>query len=181
MNMVQPIREVESINRMKSELSKGGTRDKLLFVLGINTGLRISDILKLKVEDVRDRSHIVLIEQKTGKSKRFLLNSQLTEELSQFTEGMEPGEYLFRSRRGDNQPISRVQAYRLLNEAAAVVGLEAIGTHSLRKTFGYHHYQRNKDVAILQDILNHSAPSVTLRYIGISQDNKDETIKDFYL
>ncbi|MHB8073931.1 site-specific integrase [Desulfosporosinus fructosivorans] len=181
MNMVQPIRDVKNIERMKAQLSKGGTRDKLLFILGINTGLRISDILKLKVEDVRDRSHIVLIEQKTGKSKRFLLNDQLAEELRGYTEGMEPGAYLFQSRRGDNMPISRVQAYRILNEAAAIVGLEAIGTHSLRKTFGYHHYKRHKDVAILQDILNHSAPSVTLRYIGISQDNKDETIKGFYL
>lgn len=181
MNMVEPIRDAKNIDRMKAELSKCGTRDKLLFILGINTGLRISDILKLKVEDVRDRSHILIIEGKTGKNKRFLLNDQLTDELRQYIEGMEPGAYLFHSRRGDNQPISRVQAYRILNEAAAVVGLDAIGTHSLRKTFGYWHYKRFKDVAILQNIFNHSAPSVTMRYIGIDQDYKDETIKDFYL
>lgn len=181
MNFVEPIRDVKDLELMKNELSKGGSRDKLLFIMGINTGLRISDLLKLKVKDVRDRSHIVIIEQKTHKSKRFLLNPQLSDELSRYIEGMDEGTYLFQSRRGDNQPITRVQAYRILNHAAGVVGIESIGTHSLRKTFGYHHYQRHKDVAILQDILNHSAPSVTLRYIGISQDNKDDTIRTFYL
>ena len=61
------------------------------------------------------------------------------------------------------------------------MGLESVGTHSLRKTFGYHHYQKHKDVALLQELFNHSAPSVTLDYIGVNQDLMDETIKDFYL
>ena len=74
-----------------------------------------------------------------------------------------------------------LQAYRVLNEVAEQIGIDEVGTHTMRKTFGYHHYKQNKDVAILQDIFNHSAPSITLRYIGITDDIKDDTLKDFDL
>ena len=90
MNYVQPIREQQKIEEMKRELRKNGTRDYLLFYMGINTGLRISDIIKLKVKDIlnQDRTmktHIDIIEEKTNKKKRFKINNGLVEELSQFT------------------------------------------------------------------------------------------------
>jgi len=181
MKTVQPIRSTEEIQAMKSELLKKGYRDYLLFMVGVNTGLRISDILKLKVSDVRGKTHITIKEQKTGKTKKALITQQLRQDLDNFTALMGSEEYLFQSRNGNNQPITRVQAYRILTQAAANVGLEEIGTHTLRKTFGYHHYQQNKDVALLQELFNHSAPSVTLRYIGINQDNMDESMKNFSL
>ena len=84
------------------------------------------------------------------------------------------------SRKGD-KPISRIQAYRILNDVAEELGVQEIGTHTLRKTFGYWHYKQNKDVALLQEIFNHSAPSVTLRYIGINADLMDESMKNFGL
>lgn len=181
MELVQPIRDKNKIEGMKVTLAKNGTRDYILLVLGINTGLRISDILNLKVSDVKDRTHIVIKEQKTEKNKRFLINTMLRQEIDKYIEGMGENDYLFKSREGVNKPITRVQAYRILNSAGAKVGLTEIGTHTLRKTFGYWHYKQYKDVAILQDIFNHSAPSVTLRYIGINDDIKDETIVNFYL
>ncbi|QXM06036.1 site-specific integrase [Crassaminicella indica] len=181
MNIVQPIRDKNKIEDMKNELLKSGYKNYLLFVAGINTGLRISDLLKLKVSDVRNRTHILLQEKKTGKEKRFLINNQLRKDFEVYIKNMRDAEYLFQSRKGKNKPISRVQAYRILNNAAKAVGINEVGTHTLRKTFGYWHYQIYKDVAILQDIFNHSAPSVTLRYIGINQDIKDKTIEDFYL
>lgn len=79
------------------------------------------------------------------------------------------------------RPITRIQAYRILNTAAEKVGLDEIGTHTLRKTFGYHYYQKTKDVVMLQTIFNHSAPSITLRYIGIQQDEIDKSLEDFSL
>ena len=181
MKIVQPIRDKNELEDMKTELLKLGYKNYMLFIIGINTGLRISDILNLKVYDVRDRSHIIIKEKKTGKEKRFLINSQLRRDIEKFTSGMNNEEYLFQSRKGKNKPISRVQAYRVLNKAATKVGVKEVGTHTLRKTFGYWHYHIYKDVAILQDIFNHSAPSITLRYIGINQDIKDKTIEDFYL
>ena len=89
-------------------------------------------------------------------------------------------EYLFASRKGDG-PISRVQAYRILNKAANDVGLKEIGTHTLRKTFGYHFYRANHNVAMLQQLFNHSSPAITLRYIGITQDEIAEEWERFAL
>lgn len=180
MNTVQPIRDKDKIEEMKNQLLRNGTRDYLLFVMGINTGLRIGDILTLKVSDVKGKAHIIIKEQKTDKPKRFLINSQLEQEINKFILNMGNDEFLFKSSNSD-KAISRVQAYRILNHAADMVGLVEVGTHTMRKTFGYWHYQKYKDVAVLQDIFNHSAPSVTLRYIGINDDIKDDTIKDFYL
>lgn len=178
---VQPIREKDLICRFKNELAKNGTRDVLMFKVGINTGLRISDILSLKVEDVKDRTHISIIEKKTGKTKRFFVNEGLRQDIKNFTEGMADNEYLFQSQKGNNKPISRVQAYRILNQVADKLGIEEVGTHTLRKTFGYWHYQKNKDVAVLQEIFNHSSPSITLRYIGINGDMIDKSLEGFYL
>ncbi|MBB6216643.1 integrase [Anaerosolibacter carboniphilus] len=181
MKTVQPIRDKDKIETMKNELLKLGYKNYLLFVVGINTGLRISDILNLRVYHVRNRTHITIKEKKTGKEKRFLINHQLRKDFEKYIFNMQDIEYIFQSRKGQNRPISRVQAYRILNKASDIVGLDEVGTHTLRKTFGYWHYQIYKDVAILQEIFNHSSPSVTLRYIGINQDIKDKTIEDFYL
>lgn len=181
MELVQPIRDKAKIQEVKDILKSQSMRDYMLFVIGINTGLRISDILNLKVSDVKDKTHIIIKEQKTGKNKRFLINSSLKKEINAYIKEMNDDDYLFQSRKGDNKPLTRVQAYRILNNAASQVGLDEIGTHTLRKTFGYWHYKQYKDVAILQDIFNHSAPSVTLRYIGINDDIKDKTIENFYL
>ncbi|MDQ0257961.1 integrase [Evansella vedderi] len=177
---VQPIRNKQKIEEIKNVLKTKSERDYFLFVMGINCGLRISDMLQLTVREVLGKQHIKIKESKTDKYKRFRINATLQNEILKYTTGMNEDDYLFPSRKGD-RPITRVQAYRILNEVAAQVGLEEIGTHTLRKTFGYHFYQKTKDVAMLQDIFNHSAPSVTKRYIGISQDEIDEAIDNFSL
>lgn len=181
METVQPIRDMNKLIKMQDILKKQSIRDYMLFTIGINTGLRISDILSLKVSDVQDTDHIIIKEQKTNKPKRFLINTQLRKQIDKYIKHMSPDDYLFQSRKGENKSITRIQAYRILNDAAKKCKLQEIGTHTLRKTFGYWHYQQFKDVAILQDIFNHSSPSVTLRYIGIDDDLKDKTIKEFYL
>ena len=86
-------------------------------------------------------------------------------------------EYLFKSPHFPNKAISRQQAYNILADAGAAFGISSIGTHTLRKTFGYHMYQQTHDAVTIKEILNHSDISVTLRYIGINQDNKDKAIK----
>ncbi|MBY0221781.1 tyrosine-type recombinase/integrase [Sporosarcina aquimarina] len=73
----------------------------------------------------------------------------------------------FRSRKGTNQAISRVQAWTIISDAAKELGLENIGTHSLRKTFGYHQIKRGTNITLLMKMFNHSSESVTLRYKGI--------------
>lgn len=120
-------------------------------------------------------------ETKNKKNKNLLLPQQIIELLEDYMENKDDSEYLFKSRKNGNSPIHRQRAHTILSEAGTKIGLESIGTHTLRKTFGYHFYQRKKDVALLQDIFNHSSPSITLRYIGINQDMLDEAMEDFYL
>jgi len=182
MQFVQPIRDKNLIDKVKNILLKNGSRDLLLFVAGINTGLRISDLLQLKVSDVKDKSHLEIKEKKTGKNRRFYISPTLKTSFDNYIQNMNSEQFLFSSRKGINKPITRVQAYKIINDAVKSTGLcDKIGTHTLRKTFGYWHYQQFKDVAVLQDIFNHSAPSVTLRYIGINDDMKDRTIAEFSL
>ena len=158
MKIVQPIRDKNKIQEMKIELRKKGTRDYLLFVTGINTGLRISDIIKLKVADVVNengtvKSHICIVEKKTGKRKRFKINDTLSREFAEYTKNMNMSDYLFNSRKGKNEPITRVQAYRILNNVAEKIGLEEIGTHTLRKSFRLSFLQKNKRCSNATEII----------------------------
>ena len=186
MNCVEPIRDLEKLEEIKEELKKNGTRDYLMFLTGINSGMRVSDIVKLNVNDVRNsngtmKEHISVIEKKTKKLKKFPLCNGLLVEMEKYIKNMEQGEYLFKSRKGKNKPITTTQAYRIIVNAGEKVGIKNIGTHTMRKSFGYHHYQQFKDVALLQNIFNHYSPSTTLRYIGINQDNIDLGYKNFSL
>ncbi|PEO55419.1 site-specific integrase [Bacillus toyonensis] len=178
MNFVQPIRDPEQIKQIKEYLKEKNARNYILFVMGINTGLRISDILKLKVGDVQG-SHISMREMKTGKQKRIQITSALKRELKWFSEGREIGEYLLKSRKGKNRPIGRSMAYKILKSTAAEFGLAEIGTHTLRKTYGYHMYMQTKNIALLMEIFNHSSEKVTLRYIGVNQDAMDKAMSRF--
>lgn len=179
-NYVEPIREKRKIKQLKKLLKRQSLRNHFLFILGINTGLRISDLLRLKVADVRNKTHILITEKKTDKRKKFKLNDKLRKAIDKYTLGKRNDEYLFPSTSG-NKPITRVRAYQIINGAARMIGLTEIGTHTLRKTFGYHFYQRTRDIATLQMIFNHSHPSITLRYIGINQDLMDAAVNSFSL
>lgn len=178
MNFVQPIRDPEKIQAIKEYLKEQNERNYLLFLLGINTGLRISDILKLKVGDVKG-THINIREKKTGKQKRIRITPALKRELNRYIVGKNDDEYLIKSRNGRNKPIGRSMAYKILRKAAEHFRLSEIGTHTLRKTFGYHFYQQTKDVAMLQEIFNHSSPEITLTYIGVNQDSMDRAMTKF--
>lgn len=178
MNYVHPIRDADQIAEMKKYLQRQSERNYMLFVTGINSGLRISDLLPLRVRDAK-KTYFDIWEKKTGKRKRITLTPGLRQDLKKYVEGKEDDEYLFRSREGLNSPIGRSMAYKILRDAADYVGLEGIGTHTLRKTFGYHFYQRYKDVALLMEIFNHSDEKITLKYIGVNQDSMDRALGQF--
>lgn len=178
---VEPIRERYEIELVKNILKKQSERDYIMFLLGINSGLRISDILQLKVNDVKNKKFIELFEKKTKKYKRFPISGNLKTELDNFTKEKKGESWLFSSNRTNN-PITRIQAYRIIRKACKDAGIELnIGTHTLRKTFGYHFYLKTKDIALLQTILNHSSPKITLKYICINQDLIDSSLKAFAL
>lgn len=179
MNKVEPIRRKDDLKKVEQILSKN-TRDLLMFTIGTNCGLRISDILALNVEDVRGKKYIQLIEKKTGKFKKFPINAKLKPLIEHFTQGRQEDEPLFMTK-FENR-LGRVTAYYTIRQACTEAHLEeSFGTHTMRKTFGYHHYKKYRDVAMLQKIFNHSCPSVTLTYIGIEQEQIDNSYSNFIL
>lgn len=180
MNIVDPIREKECINGLKRALRETGSRNLLLFLMGINTGLRVSDLLNLKVKDVKDKDVVQIREKKTNKIKKFLVPKEIRVFINEYIETKPQNRYLFKSKKS-SKPITRVQAYRIINQASKRWGMEHIGTHSLRKTFGYHFYKQTRDVALLQKILNHSSQDITLRYIGVTQEVIEDNLRAFAL
>ncbi len=181
LEVVQPIRNINQIEAIKKILKSSHVRDYCLFTIGINSALRISDLLKLKIGDVVDDNmkpidKISIREQKTQKSKDFPLGKTSIKALREYLatrKNCKPEEPLFPSRKG-GVPMTRVQAYRIIRDAARAVGItERIGSHTLRKTFGYHAYRQGSDLTLVQKLLNHSSPKDTLAYIGITQDDLD--------
>lgn len=185
-NLVEPIKGKEQVKAVEKYLESYSKRNRLIFIFGINTGLRVSDILALDISDVKNRTYVEIREKKTGKYKRFPLNEKLKKLIKEYLKEREKqysiseGEPLFIGKK--HCRLNRSQVYRFLNEACKAVGLNInVGTHTMRKTFGYHHYKQFNDIALLQKILNHSSPSITLRYIGIDQETIDISYNNFEL
>ena len=179
---VEPIRNKRQIMEVEEYLKKKNYRDMVIWIFGVNTGLRISDILGLNVGDIRNKSIIELKEKKNQKLKQIFLNKKLKNILHKFILGRENSEPLFAGRMRCHR-LCRSQVYRIINEACKAVGVAEthIGTHTMRKTFGYHHYKQFKDIAILQEIFNHSSPAITMRYLGINQDEINRSYQQFEL
>ncbi|MFC4389127.1 tyrosine-type recombinase/integrase [Gracilibacillus marinus] len=182
MNVVQPIRDPEVIEGIKEYLRLRSLRNYLFFCMGIYSGLRVSDLLNLRVGMVRG-THITILEQKTKKKKKFIIHPSIRNDLNRFIAGKDDNEFLFPSRqikrksRLRNQPFDRSTAYKMLNNAAKEFGLSEIGTHTMRKTWGYHLYKQNPhNLALLMEMFNHTEQVTTLRYIGVNQDMMDAAI-----
>lgn len=178
MNTVEPIRNEDLLYDIEDYLKTRNYRDYVLFETGIYLGRRISDMLKLKVRDVRNKDHIYIRESKTNKEAKIVINDELKKIYKVYTKEMKDYEFLFQSREGKNKPITRQRVWQILNNAADFFDYEEnIGCHTLRKTFGYWLYKTSKDVMGIKDLLNHKDISVTKRYIGVNQDTKDSLVK----
>lgn len=194
MRIVEPIREKRQIDAMKGILSVGqfGERNKVIFSVGINTAYRISDLRRLKLSDVLVvskgkvivKERLEMKEQKTGKHNSIIISTKLQKVIFAYVENSFPqylasadfDHYLFPSRKGVDQPLNRQSLWAILSEAGNTMGLEHIGSHSMRKTFGYFLYKKGTPIEIIQDLLNHSSQRETLRYIGITQEDKDTAV-----
>ena len=189
MSTTQPIKDRLALEAVKDYyLTKVyNPRNHLLIILGINTAYRISDILRLTWGNVYDfnkkifRSHIHLTEKKTGKDSYVLINDTLKDALKSYADYLDintlnASSVIFVSRKADNQPISRTQAFRIVKEAADYAGLsnENISCHSLRKTFGYFAWKQGTPPALLMNIYRHSSYEITKKYLCIGQDEQDE-------
>lgn len=190
MGTTQPIRDRSSIEALKQYfLEKGEIRNYALVVIGLNLPLRISDLLSIKWTDIYDfqhnryYSHLKVLEKKTKKHNYLALNTNVIgafERLRQY-EKHEKEQYIFRSNRCSERPLSRVAAYLIIHNAAENIGLQDIGCHSLRKTFGYHAWKKGVHLALIMSIYNHSSIAITKRYLGIEQEDKDNVFLDMNL
>lgn len=184
MGTTQPIRKKEDLKKFLNyyQKSRPNIRNHALIVFGLNTALRISDILHLTWEDVYDfeeehfREHLSVIEKKTGKENIVALNFHLKETLEHYrnTRNPVPQDYIFTKTTDYSIPLSRSQAFRIMKKAAEEsLHASHISCHSLRKTFGYHAWQQGVPPALLMDLFNHSSYCVTKKYLGIEQDERD--------
>ena len=195
MNITQSICDIVELDKIKKYYCevKPNKRNYLLIVCGLNTALLISDILKLRWKDVYNEdllsfnSHINITEQKTGKKTTVFINNNLKEALASFLkdifakkvkmcEVME--QFIFLGQKSCDKPISRIQAFRIISDAAKKCLLShKVSCHSLRKTFGYHAWKKGVSPALLTSIYNHSSYKITTIYLGIDQDDRDEVFE----
>lgn len=182
MKLVEPIKNIEDINKIKKYLKSKNLRNYLIFVMGINTGIKTCQILNLKIEDIldynnniRDSISINGIEYDITKNTRDAIKEYLL-----FNDtGDERNNYLFKSNRGE-APIDRSHLYRILNEAAKKCELNlSIGNETLRKTFGYHYYYQVGNLKYLQLVLNQKSMSKLYDYLNI--ENEMNFNKEFNL
>ena len=179
-HVAEPIKCKKDIQAVERYLKEYNYRDYVIWVLGLNSGLRVSDIVGLNVSNVVDKTHITIIEKKTQKRKSFYINDKLKKILKKYTRDRTLDEPLFLGKQGKR--LDRSQVYRFIKKACYACGIKIqASTHTMRKTFGYHHYQQYKDAVILQKIFNHSSQRITLMYIGVDQDEIDLSYKNFEL
>ena len=177
MNTVEPIRDFNVIQDIADVLREKRERDYVLFMTGLYLGRRISDILPLRVRDVRDKKKIYFREKKKDKEITVVINEELRSIYKDYCKGKKDYEYLFRRSKGKNEPITRQQYWYILNQAAKKIGYEEkIGCHTPRKTLGRYLYDNGVDVYKIMLILNHDDIDYTRRYIGVTEDELNDVL-----
>lgn len=185
MAKAQPIRDKnkvqEIIKMLEGDTSEGGVKRYLMFMTGVYTGRRISDIVRLKVGEVRGMESVTLVEKKTGKETEIYLPVKLQQAYKTLLADRSDGDYIFESDKSDRisrtaKHITTRTAYNYMKTIEAQSRLRGegvhISTHTMRKTFGYHYYKTTRDIATLMGLFNHSTAATTLIYIGIASDEK---------
>lgn len=158
-------------------------RNYMVLHLGRNLAFRIEDLLQLKVNNFKNGG-VYTREFKTGKEQSFELHPSLRKDLEDYINrnGLVDGEYLFKSRKGTNKPITRQRAWQIIKQLANQVKVSyVVGCHSLRKYFAREYYEQTGDLIGLKEMLNHSSETVTLRYICWEEEDKNIKRKNFYL
>lgn len=201
----EPIKSIDDINRISEYLIYNGRyRDNMLFIVGINFGLRVSDLRVLRFsnlinENFTFKNSFPVFEQKTRKTRKrkknryITINTAVVEAVTLYLEktpNVRLSDYMFRSlsNRGSNQnePLTLMSIDRILKGIGKDLEINAkISTHTLRKTFGYHQMlMSNNDsrkLLLLQKIFNHASPAQTLDYIGITCEEIEEAYKNLNL
>ena len=180
---VQPFTDERQIAKIEKLLADN-PRNLLLFVIAINSGIRICDLLNLKVSDILNVSvgdKINIIEKKTKNENYILINNSIYASINTYLKrysDIQPTNYLFTSRKGVNMKLTTLSVNHMVKDWAFKCHIEGNwGCHSLRKTFCY--FQRvkyNISWPLLAKRLNHSSQKITMRYLGISEKEIDDML-----
>lgn len=198
MNIVYPI-EKNDLKKIRDYLLKENKIVFLAFInIGVNTALRYSDLSILKFEEIDSEGKISIVEKKTGKKRKIKLNQMCLDSIEKLKvyykkKGIDANGYLFKSfatkyygrkyiiKQKDN--ILTVQTInRWFKEVMKILNIQyRLGTHSLRKTWGYYMYKESNDLALVMQVLNHSNSHTTLSYIGITEEKLMEMYDNFII
>lgn len=183
-NTVYAIKDKEKLKLILNDLSrynsKIGKRRYLLFACGVYTGLRIGDILKLRVGDLLNDDILRIREEKTGKLNQLPINDELKRIARKELKHLPKSQLIFLSSHGTGKPITRQTAYKDIVKVCRDNNINyCVGGHTLRKTFGYMFYKMSGDISMLMLWFKHSNLNVTKRYIGIDLDEQQQAIKKF--
>ena len=195
MNFVEPVRDRKKIAQIKNQLrGEKRYRDLLLFVVGINTALRVSDLLQLQIGDFVDEQGVIrdrfwLREEKRGKRNEVIINDSIREVMSEYLAAYpnlvdNPDHFVFFNTKTNvfNDPIKRGQAWKFITGICRDVGLRGnFGTHTLRKTWGYHARLSGVDLALIMHKLNHNSLTYTKRYLGITDEELADVVRKLNL
>lgn len=184
-----PIKDVAMIRKWlevakthDERMKRGGVSWYLLLIIGFNTSLRIGDLCRLKVKDVKGKMRVQIIAEKTGKMSDIMLRDDMQRKLETLLKDRKENEYVLMSRQRDRKtgqmkPISRQRAFAIVREIAERADFTGhAGCHTMRKTFAYQYYKATQDLSMVQKALNHSSQVETLRYIGLERQAMDEGI-----
>lgn len=169
-----PILDLEIIKDIAEYLERQSKRNELLVWMLVFTGMRIEDVLKFRVRDLRDErgkvhEKININEGKTKKTRRIEITRKLKSKLEDYIKGKHGYEFIFLSRKGNNKAITRQQAWNILSEAGKTFGVR-VSPHALRKTFARRLYEiSDNDITVPMRALNHTTPKQTETYIGIAE------------
>ena len=185
-NSVKPLKDDKRLRELYKKLLADHPRNALLLRFGLNTLLRIGDILPMQYSDIftdrgNFRDYLRLREEKTQKKKVIMLNDVIRKELSEYCEmyALSGSDHIFINFHDPSRHISRIQAWRILNKHSNLIGIDKFGTHSLRKTAAWRIYDKTKDLALVQKMLNHCSTKETIRYLGLDQALLDKTYQTY--
>jgi len=177
----EPIRDRKKVKEILAYLRGKNPRNYLMAKVQLNTALRISDVLKLKVSDfiypsLRFKKYITIVEKKTGKEKKIIINQALVHAIKEYIieNELEMDHYLFSTKKHRNKPISTTQAHRIYQDVGQALNIEKFNSHSLRKTWGLTAYKKSKDIALIMAVYNHTDLKDTFKYIGITQEDMNK-------
>jgi len=190
-NTAITIKDPKDLQRIANRLKEFNYEAYILWSIGVNTGYRGSDLVKLTVRDIKkavSTGELIILEEKTENTRKIpfersvILSNKLLNILNDYVKERYDSEYIYWSSKGEGivpfkKNIERGYLGKIFKRAIMELGIseKAVGTHTARKTYGYFQYiEHNKDIHFVQKLFGHSRPDITMDYIGLDDDILEE-------